>query len=237
MYWVGMDAAPGSSAEDVAGFSHFYSDVHMKEVVASNPGFLRATRYELAEQDVRGEYGPRFLAMYEMENEAAARGYIARNDGPAEGRPQYTPGPESWQKMLRRWRLLWRRFAPEEGELGAAGAPYLYFVAMNVPPDTDAEGLRQFNDFYTKTHVPEVVALSKFLRGTRYELYRDFQHPAPGCPRFLAVYEADEASLKARTERASNPGATRLSSGPPTWEAHDTLWRLLYRRLDSWARP
>lgn len=22
-----------------------------------------------------------------------------------------------------------------------------------------------------------------------------------------------------------------LSSGPPTWEKHDTLWRLVYRRI------
>src|SRR5688500_969441 len=102
MYWVGMDAPRESSAEDVASFSDFYSKVHMKEVVAANPGFVRATRYELAEQDVRGEFGPRFLAVYEMEDEAAARGYIARNDGPAEGRPKYTPVPASWSNMLRR---------------------------------------------------------------------------------------------------------------------------------------
>jgi hypothetical protein len=231
MYWVGMNSAPGATAEQIAEFDSFYSGVHMREVVAANPGFLRATRYELCEQDARGDFGPRWLAVYEMDSEEAARGYVQRNDGPEQGRPKYTPGPPAWNQMQRWWRLLWGRLAPRAGELVAA-APYLYFVAMNVPPDTGAGGLAEFNDFYTNVHVPEVVAASKFFSGTRYELYRDFLHPAPGAPRFLAVYEADEASLKLRAERAANPGSgPRLSSGPPTWEAHDTLWRLMYRRL------
>ena len=236
MYWVGMDTAAGTSTEDLAKFNDFYTNTHMREVLAANPGFIRATRYELSEPDPRGDFGPRWLVAYEMESEAAAKGYIARNDGPPEGRPSYTPGPASWRQTETRWRLIWRRFAPAGGELGAA-APYLYFVAMNVPPDTDQQGLTEFNDFYTNIHVPEVVALNRFLRGTRYELHREFRHPAPGSPRFLAVYEGDEAAIGARAERAANPGAAgRLSSGPPTWEAHDTLWRLWYRRIDSWPK-
>jgi hypothetical protein len=105
---------------------------------------------------------------------------------------------------------------------------------MNVAPDVDEAGLRQFNDFYTNTHVPEVVSTSKFFRGTRYELYRDLRHPAPGAPRFLAVYEGDEVAIRTRAERKADPGkGPQLSSGPPAWESHDTLWRLMYRRLES----
>jgi hypothetical protein len=108
---------------------------------------------------------------------------------------------------------------------------------MNVPPETDAAGLKEFDEFYTNIHVPEVVAMSKFIRGTRYELNREFLHPAPGSPRFLAVYEGDEESMKQRAAlRANAGGGARLSSGPPAWEAHDTLWRLMYRRIDSYAR-
>ena len=238
MYWVGMNTAADTPAAELTRFNDFYSGTHVREVLAANPGFVRASRYELLEPDPRGDLGPRWLAIYEMDSEAAAGGYIARSDGPAEGRPQYTPGPPAWQRYESWWRLIWRRIAPAEGEVGAGGAPYLYFVAMNVPPDTDEAGLNEFNDFYTRTHVPEVVAANHFQRGTRYELYREFRHPAPGAPRFLAVYEGDDTAIETRARRRENPAeAPALSSGPPAWEAHDTLWRLMYRRIDSLERP
>ena len=125
---------------------------------------------------------------------------------------------------------------PEHGELSADAAPYLYFVAMDEAPGTDANGLREFNDFYTNVHVPEVVEVSKFLSGARYQLYRELRHPEPKSPGYLAVYEADDASLQARKDRAANPGASKpLSSGPPSWEGHETAWRLLYKRLDTFT--
>ena len=234
MYWVGMNTQPDTSPEDLAKFNDFYSNTHMHEVVTSNPGFIRGTRYELIEQDARGVFGPRWLAVYEMSDEAAAKGYIARNDGPPEGRPTYSPGPSAWQSYEGWWRLLWHRMVPEHGELGGNAAPYLYFVAMDEAPGSDAQGLREFNDFYTNIHVPEVVEVSKFLSGIRYQLYRELRHPEPKSPGYLAVYEADESSLQARKDRAANP--TPLSSGPPSWEGHLTAWRLLYKRLDSWTR-
>jgi hypothetical protein len=235
MYWVGMNTQPDTSAEELAKFNDFYSHTHVPEVVSGNPGFIRGTRYELVEQDARGKFGPQWLAVYEMEEEAAAKGYIARNDGPAEGRPKFSPGPAAWQNYEGWWRLLWRRMVPEHGELGGNGAPYLYFVAMDEAPGSDPQGIREFNEFYTNVHVPEVVEVSKFLSGIRYQLYREFRHPEPKSPGYLAVYEADEKSLQARKERAANPGKP-LSSGPPSWEGHVTAWRLLYKRIDSWAK-
>ena len=105
-------------------------------------------------------------------------------------------------------------------------------VGMNVPPDTDEAGLAEFNTFYTHIHVPEVMAYRGFGRGTRFELYREFRHPQPGCPRFCAIYEADEATTAASLQRRDQPGRSQLSSGPPIWEKHDTLWRLRYRRIE-----
>ena len=234
MYWVGMNTRPDTSTSDLADFNAFYSETHVGEVLASNPGFIRATRYELMEQDARGDFGPRWLAMYEIESREAADLYDKRNDGPPAERPSYTPGPAAWQQYEGVWRLLWHRLVPETGELGAAAAPYLFMVGMDVPAGTGVQGLSEFDDFYTNTHLPEVVAANAFLRGTRYELYRGFRHPEPGAPQFLAVYEATSESLDVRAKRASAPGsATPLSNGPPTWEAHVTAWRLWYRRIDS----
>ena len=237
MYWVGMNTQPDTSEAELAKFNDFYSNTHAHEVVANNPGFFRATRYELLDGDPRGNFGPRWLVIYEMDGKDAAQGYIDRNDGPPEGRPAYTAGPAAWQTYEPWWRLMWKRLVPEHGELGAGEAPYLYFVAMNVPPDTDAKGLQEFNDFYTNIHVPEVVDISAFRSGVRYELHKELKHPEPGSPQFLAVYEADDKSRQRMAERRANPGGAKLSSGPPTWEAHDTLWRLWYKRIDSYAKP
>jgi hypothetical protein len=234
MYWVGMNT-PEASDADLADFNDFYSNVHVREVVSSNPGFIRGTRYELHEQDARGDFGPRWLAIYEMDGEEAASSYVERNDGPPEARPKYTPGPPLWQQYEGRWRLIWHRLFPEEGDLGTAAAPYLFIVGMDVPADTNADDLKDFSDFYTNTHVPEVVALGDFLRGSRFELRNQLRHPEPGSPRFLAVYEGDEKALETRSRRAANPSTdSPLSSGPPAWEAHVTAWRLMYRRIDSW---
>jgi len=135
MYWVGMNTPPDTDAAAVAEFSQFYSTIHVPEVVASNPGFVRGTRYELFQPDPRGDYGPRWLAVYEMDGEAAARTYAARNDGPPEGRPKYTPGPAVWQQTQSVWRMIWRHVSSS----GTASQPphSIFMVGMNVPPDTD----------------------------------------------------------------------------------------------------
>ena len=234
MYWVGMNTPSDTDPAAVAEFSQFYSTIHVPEVVASNPGFVRGTRYELLQPDPHGDYGPRWLAVYEMDDEAAARTYAARNDGPPEGRPRYTPGPAVWQQTQSVWRMIWRHVSSS----GTTSQPphSIFMVGMNVPPDTDEAGLAEFNAFYTNIHVPEVMARGGYVHGTRWELHRAFRHPQPGCPRFCAIYEADAAATQANQQRRSNPtpqpGERPLSSGPPTWEKHDTLWRLVYRRVE-----
>jgi hypothetical protein len=102
-------------------------------------------------------------------------------------------------------------------------------VGMNVPADTDTTALAEFNTFYTDTHVPEIMATGGYARGSRFELYREFAHPAPGCPRFCAIYEADSAATDARETLRAARG--KMSSGPPAWEKHETLWRLVYRLI------
>jgi hypothetical protein len=108
-------------------------------------------------------------------------------------------------------------------------------VGMNVPSDTDATGLAAFNDFYTNVHVPEVMQWGGYARGTRFELYREFLHPRPGSPRFCAIYEADAAATHANQHYVATrqPPRAPLSSGPPTWEQHETLWQVAYRRMSS----
>ena len=51
------------------------------------------------------------------------------------------------------------------------------------------------------------------FRGVRLELYREFAHPAPGCPRFCAVSAADASAADALDA------------------ASETIWRLVYRPM------
>jgi hypothetical protein len=219
MYWIGADVH-STDPEEIRAFHQYYGQTHLPEVVAHNPGFALGHRYELETPDPRGVIAPRYLAVYEMSDEASAQTYIDRNDGPAEGRPHYTPGPPVWHHMEPRWRMVWRQLA-ETGPPADVPPPSLFIVGIDPPDGTDADGLDEFNTFYTKVHVPEVVARFGFTRATRYERYREFLHPAPGCPRFLAVYEGDR-------QKETGPD---LSAGPAVWLGHTTPWRLTYRRL------
>ncbi len=104
-----------------------------------------------------------------------------------------------------------------------AKAPFFYMVGMNIPADTNEAYLADFNEFYSNTHVPEVLRNNPgFISGTRYELFA----PDGGSPRFVAVYEVEsEAAARGHRERT---GVT-YTKGPSAWEKHDTLWRLTYK--------
>jgi hypothetical protein len=228
-YWVGMDTDPRTTPEALAEFNRFYSTTHVGEVIAAHPGFVSVSRYELLDPDPRGgeHSGPRWLAVYAMADEASAIQYVKDNARPWLHRRQYSPWPAARRRAKTVWRMLWRQITVT-GSIDAPAAS-VFIVGMNVPADTDAAGLAEFNTFYTETHVPEVMAYGGYARATRHEVYREFAHPAPGCPRFCAIYEADAAATDAREARRAARGT--LSSGPPAWEQHETVWRLVYRRI------
>jgi hypothetical protein len=124
------------------------------------------------------------------------------------------------------WSLLYRRVA-ETGP--ALVAPYaIYLLGVNPPGDTTEADLDIFNDFYTNVHMPEVAERRHALRAVRYELLREIRPPYQGAPRFLAVYEVDEAGASNR----SHVGPP-YTSGPEVWQRHRTPWRLWYRRLPA----
>jgi hypothetical protein len=231
MYWVGMDTDGASESQDEE-FNRFYNDIHAHEVAAMNPGFLRVHRYELAKPDPRGDFGPHWLAVYEMADEQAASTYMDRNDGPPEGRPTYTPVPAAWRETAKtRWRIIWRQIA----DAGALDEPpySIFIVGINPPAGASDEETAEFNEFYTNTHMGEVMAASKYGRANRWEQARAFLHPDPGCPRYLAIYEADDATGKQLETTPTGP--RELSVGPVVWQEHTTPWRLVYNRVYSYT--
>jgi hypothetical protein len=228
-YWVGMDTDPRTTPEALAEFNQFYNTTHVGEVIAAHSGFVSASRYELLDQDPRGgvHSAPRWLAVYEMKDEASAQQYLKDNERPWLHRRKYSPWPPARKRAKTVWRMLWRQVF-STGSTQAAPES-IFMVGMNVPAETDAQGLEQFTTFYNETHLPEIMSSGGYTRATRWEVFREFAHPAPGGPRFCAIYEADAAATEEREARREARGT--LSSGPPVWDKRDVVWRLVYRSI------
>jgi hypothetical protein len=182
LYWVGMDTDPRTTPEALAEFNRFYSTTHVHEVMAAHAGFVGVSRYELLDQDPRGggHAGPRWLAVYEMADEAAAEQYVKDNAQPWLHRRRYSPWPAARRRAKTVWRMIWRQLSSTRDQLPDS----VLLVGTNAPADADGGD-------------------------ACYELYREFAHPAPGCPRFCAVFSTNSASEA----------------------AGESVWRLVYRRI------
>jgi len=159
-----MDTDPRTTPEALADFNEFYNTTHVHEVIAAHPGFVGVSRYELL--DAQQHAGPRWLAVYEMADEAAAEQYLKDNARPWLHRKKYSPWPSARRKARTVWRMLWRQVSTT----GSIDHPpeSILIVGMNTP---------------------EISEHPEFARATCFELFREFAHPAPGSPRFCIVYE------------------------------------------------
>jgi hypothetical protein len=107
IYLLGVNPPPDATDEELDVFNDFYTNVHLPEV-AERRHALRAVRYELL-REVRPPYNgaPRFLAAYELDQEAAG---VRRHVG-----PPYATGPDVWQRHKTPWRLWYRRLVAQGG--------------------------------------------------------------------------------------------------------------------------
>jgi hypothetical protein len=116
--------------------------------------------------------------------------------------------------------------------------PFSYWVGMDTDPRTTPQALDEFNQFYSTTHVGEVVAAHPgFVGGSRYELVAAAS-PAAGQrgPRWLAVYGmADEAAAEQYLKDNARPWLHRrkYSPWPAARKRAKTVWRMLWRRTAS----
>jgi hypothetical protein len=148
-------------------------------VLAAHPGFVSVNRFELLDADPRGgdHRGPRWLAVYEAVDEAAALQYIKDNERPWLHRRKYSPWPPARRKAKTVWRMLW-----QQQSLQAATGPVPEAVFMLGTNEADAPA-------------PERQSQSDSF-AARLELYRAFAHPEPGCPRFCTIYDAGAAAAR-----------------------------------------
>jgi hypothetical protein len=198
--WSGWDGRGGAAAaaDAVAAFAGSFPR-----------GSGAEQAYELLAVAARGFRPPRLLRVTD-------RSGTARDD--------HTEEDGDGLRMA--WSLLYRQVA-ETGP--ALVAPYaIYLLGVNPPADVTDADLDVFNDFYTNVHMPEVAERRQALRAVRYELLREIRPPYQGAPRYLAVYEVDEAGASNRRHRGPP-----YTSGPEVWQGHRTPWRLWYRSLNG----
>ncbi len=87
---------------------------------------------------------------------------------------------------------------------------WLLVVGTNC---ADAVREKEFNEWYDKTHLPDVLETPGFVRATRYEN----TNPTEGQAKFLALYEIEtdnlDSFMKANSENMAKKGAAgRISS-------------------------
>ena len=141
---------------------------------------------------------------------------------PIDGESAVADDPPAHGARRPAWSLVYRSLAAT----APPGTPpfAIYLLGVNPPTGVTDDELEVFNDFYTNVHLVEVAERRHALRAARFELVRDPHPPKGGAPRFLAVYEVDEAGASQR--RHVGPPYTK---GPDVWQRHTTPWRLWYR--------
>jgi hypothetical protein len=94
---------------------------------------------------------------------------------------------------------MWQHILNNPTSLQVCASPYMYLVGMTEAAAAGPTEVDAFNQFYNTIHVPEVLTGYGFESGARYERLREFMHPEPGSPRYLAMYGIkDEAEIAGR---------------------------------------
>jgi hypothetical protein len=188
-------------------FNDWYNREHVPEWVAK-PGFLRAWRLRALEHPRQeGAHRHAYYAIYELRSIDCFNDAIAASKGAPWG---------SWQRYVGEHLVDWERtyyrvlsaLAPEQ-----ADAPHWAIVKTDFRGSDSQE--REFNEWYDRTHLPELVSHEGFQGAWRLRMQPDEGDLGERRQRYWAVYRVDhiERFLKARSERAAR--------GLPPW---DGLW-------------
>ena len=107
-------------------------------------------------------------------------------------------------------------------------AKWLFVVETNC---ADAAREAEFNEWYDKTHLPDVLETPGFIRATRYEN----TEPSAGEAKFLATYEIEtddiDGFLKAHTDNMTRKRAEGRIS-----ELLLVVSRSFYRQISSLSK-
>lgn len=227
MYWVGMDV----STDDPEALETVNRDYqgHVSAILAAHPGFRLGRRYELISRDYESATYPRYLTVYEMTDEEVAGNYIVT------GVPASRPESVSWNTATTMWQMIFRRLS----ERGLAVVPMDSITLVGIEPPADAgQQVSQSISSPTIARLANVVASCRYSRGVTYGLYHEILHPAPGCPRIIAVLEGSADESDANKPTTTLPlqhdiDEDETASDTDPWSEFDLRWRARYRRIDT----
>ncbi len=192
MLWTDVD--PEYEAE----FNRWYDEEHVNRLL-SIPGFLSAGRYVA----VKG--GPKYLAMYELEEPNVLRTAAFLDEvryRPSPWRAKTSGGHVGRNYLLNAYRQIFpARTDPVEATMGPA--PALQMGRIDVPAAIEEE----FNAWYDTAYIPGYLTVPGCLRARRFVAI-DAQ------PKYLTVYEFEHERVSESgawdRARTSNPWSDRI---------------------------
>jgi hypothetical protein len=201
--------------------NEWWSYEHVPEFVA-RPGFRRAWRLRTIDHaSQRGDPGQKYLAVYEVES------IQAFSDSLAASQPPWGP----WQDFVDDWLVDWSRthyrVLHSHDQDDAEGS---YWAIVRASLDfTGQDHEREFDEWYTHKHVPEICGQPGIHRAWRLQVepHWDVVDPAPH--RFWGVYQVDAPeSFAAARERRTASG---IEPWDGIWLPYLRDWRISYHEL------
>ena len=192
MLWCDVDAGHEEQ------FNRWYDEEHVHRLLKV-PGFLSAGRYAA----IKG--GPKYLAMYELEDHNVPRTAAFLDElryRPSPWRARASGGPLGRNYRLQAYRQIFpARATPIEATMPMP--PYLQMGRIDIPAAMEEE----FNAWYNTVYVPGYLQVPGVLGARRFVV-------VDGQPKYLTVYDfarADVPESEAwHRARESNPWTARV---------------------------
>ena len=192
MLWTDVDAPYE------AEFNRWYNEEHIRHLLQV-PGFLSGGRY------VALKGGPKYLAMYELEDPNVLRTAAFLDTvryNPSPWRARASGGHVGRNYILNAYRQICpARTSPIE--LTMEMPRYLQMGRMDVPAHLEEE----FNDWYNTAYLPGYLTVSGVIRARRFVVI-------DGQPKCLTVYEFEHPGVSEseawHRARESNPWTRRI---------------------------
>ncbi len=213
MLWCDVD--PQNEAE----FNRWYDEEHIEHLL-SVPGFLNAGRYVA----VKG--GPKYLAMYELEEANVLRTSAfldAVRYTPSPWRQKTSGGHVGRNYILNAYRQIWpARTNPIE--LTMEMPRYMQMGRIDIPAAFEEE----FNEWYNTTYIPGYLAVPGCIRARRFVVI-------DGQPKYLTVYEFEHAKVSESeawlAHRFGDPWTRRVRRVLQLDEGSPGVYRRIYPAL------
>lgn len=210
MLWTDVD--PEFETE----FNRWYSEEHIPHLLRI-PGFLNAGRY------VALKGGPKYLAMYELEDHNVLRTSAFLDEvryKPSPWRTKASGGHVGRNYILNAYRQIFPA-RPNPIELTMEMSQYLQMGRMDIPGHMEEE----FNAWYNAVYIPGYLTVPGCIRARRFVVI-------DGQPRYLTVYEFERPDVSDseawRKVRDSNPWSARIRPHMHLDEGSPGIYKRIY---------